>query len=298
MTLRIPKCLLVFLALRGILAASLPPPPLAEPYEHPAQDNVYYFVLTDRFEDGDPANNARGGGYDPTDPHAYHGGDLAGLQSRLDYLEALGVNALWVTPIFQNQAVQGSTSAYHGYWITDFLKVDPHLGTNGEFHDFVQDAQGTPFDDRDYAWDGTGDMFFPELDDAVSFPLRPYIPPQKQNLRNPAWLNDVTNYHNRGASTFSGENSLYGDFFGLDDLFTEKPEVVRGMIDIYSYWIEEYGMDGYRIDTVKHVNPEFWEAFAPAIRQTAIGAGRDHFFQFGEVYKGALLRPYGTPDAP
>jgi glycosidase len=297
---------------------------------------VYYFVLTDRFEDGDPANNARGGGYDPTDPHAYHGGDLAGLQSRLDYLEALGVNAIWVTPIFQNQAVQGSTSAYHGYWITDFLKVDPHLGTNGEFHGFVQEAQGrgmrvfldiitnhtadvnryytgsdtyvpkasapyldargTPFDDRDYAWDGRGDPFFPELDEAVSFPLRPYIPPQKQNLRNPGWLNDVTNYHNRGASTFFGENSLYGDFFGLDDLFTEKPEVVRGMIDIYSYWIEEYGVDGYRIDTVKHVNPEFWKAFAPAIRETAINAGRAHFYQFGEVFNfdPAFLSEFST----
>lgn len=310
----------------ALAAVSLPAssPPLAAPYEHPAQDHVYYFVLTDRFDDGDGSNNALGGGYDPADAHAYHGGDFAGLRNRLDYLEALGVNALWLTPIFQNQSVQGGTSSYHGYWITDFLNVDRHLGTNAEFRELVEDAQargmrifldiianhtadvnryyssntayvpkgavpykdasGTAFDDRDYAWNGTGEPWFPELDPATSFPLRAYIPAAKANLRNPAWLNDITNYHNRGDSTFSGENSLYGDFFGLDDLFTEKPEVVQGMIDIFSYWISEYGIDGFRIDTVKHVNQEFWQAFAPAVQAAAEAAGIGHFFQFGEVF--------------
>jgi glycosidase len=316
--------ILIFPLLAGSLLDALPAPPILEPYEHPAQDNVYYFVLTDRFDDGKPTNNTIGGGYDPTNPAAYHGGDFIGLQNRLDYLKGLGVNALWLTPIFKNQAVQGGTSAYHGYWITDFLNVDPHLGTNAEFRSLVEaahgrdirifldiitnhtadvnqyfgpgdayvskadapykDAQGVPFDDRDYAWNGLGEPFFPELDEATSFPLRPFIPREKENLRNPAWLNDVRNYHNRGASSFSGENSLYGDFFGLDDIFTEKPEVVQGMIDIYSYWIREYKVDGFRIDTVKHVNQEFWQAFGPAIQAAATESGTGHFFQFAEVF--------------
>ena len=59
------------------------------------------------------------------------------------------------------------------------------------------------------------------------------VPPDEQNVKVPAWLNDVSLYHNRGNTTFVGENSLYGDFFGLDDLFTEQPRVVDGMIDIY-----------------------------------------------------------------
>ena len=86
--------------------------------------------------------------------------------------------------------------------------------------------------------------------------------------RCPAWLNDPTMYHNRGTSTFSGENSEYGDFpsgnrSALDDLWTERPEVVQGMIDIYKTWVEQAGVDGFRIDTVKHVNMEFWQQFAP-----------------------------------
>ena len=81
----------------------------------------------------------------------------------------------------------------------------------------------------------------------------------------PAWLNDVTLYHNRGDTTFVGENSLYGDFFGLDDLFTEHPRVVHGMIDIYKTWIADFGVDGFRIDTMKHVNDEFWQQFGPEV---------------------------------
>ena len=82
-----------------------------------------------------------------------------------------------------------------------------------------------------------------------------------ETVKAPAWLNDPTMYHNRGDSTFAGENSVYGDFFGLDDLFTERPEVVDGMIDIYQTWVTEVGIDGFRIDTVKHVNMEFWQQF-------------------------------------
>ena len=91
-------------------------------------------------------------------------------------------------------------------------------------------------------------------------------------------------YHNRGDSTFVGENALYGDFFGLDDLFTERPEVVDGMIDIYSTWVTDVGIDGFRIDTVKHVNNEFWQEWAPALVQHAASEGIDDFFMFGEVF--------------
>ena len=120
-------------------------------------------------------------------------------------------------------------------------------------------ATGQPFDDRDYA----GTSAFPTLDPATSFPYTPVLDAGEQNLKVPAWLNDVTLYHNRGDTTFTGENSQYGDFFGLDDLFTEHPEVVDGMIDIYQTWVEDFGIDGFRIDTMKHVNDEFWQEFGP-----------------------------------
>ena len=142
------------------------------------------------------------------------------------------------------------------------------------------DADGLEFDDADYA--GSDD--FPELN-LQSFPYTPVFPTAADaTVKVPAWLNDRTMYHNRGNSTFVGENALYGDFFGLDDLFTERPEVVDGMIDIYSNWVTDVGIDGYRIDTVKHVNDEFWQEWAPALVQHAASEGIDDFFMFGEVF--------------
>src|ERR1700756_5505753 len=104
------------------------------------EDEVIYFVMPDRFENGDPSND-RGGlagdrlatGFDPTDTGFYHGGDLKGLTAKLGYLQGLGVTAVWLTPIFKNKAVQGppghESAGYHGYWITDFTRVDPHFGS-------------------------------------------------------------------------------------------------------------------------------------------------------------------------
>jgi len=157
-----------------------------------------------------------------------------------------------------------------------------------------RDADGLPFDDRDYA----GTDAFPSLDPAKSFPYTPVLPAGDENAKTPAWLNNPIYYHNRGNSQFAGENSLYGDFFGLDDLFTENPQVVDGMINIHKQWISEFGVDGFRIDTVKHVNPEFWRKFAPAILSYAQSVGKPDFFIFGEVFSGnEQLLSYYTTDS-
>ena len=118
------------------------------------------------------------------------------------------------------------------------------------------------------------------------------MPPGEEDVKNPAWLNDPLLYHNRGNTSFTGENSLYGDFFGLDDLWTERREVVEGMVDIYSFWIEEFGVDGFRIDTTKHVNMEFWQAFGPDILDAAEARGIDDFFAFGEVFDQQFGSPF------
>ncbi|MCO5309890.1 MAG: pullulanase-type alpha-1,6-glucosidase, partial [Austwickia sp.] len=143
-------------------------------------------------------------------------------------------------------------------------------------------ADGTPFDDADYASSAT----FPDLDPATSFP---YVPTWRTaadaTVKVPAWLNDPTMYHHRGNSTWTGESVTYGDFVGLDDLFTERPEVVEGMIEIYAAWART-GIDGFRIDTMKHVNLAFWQRFSPAVLAAARAAGNSEFFMFGEVYDG------------
>lgn len=110
-----------------------------------------------------------------------------------------------------------------------------------------------------------------------------YIPKGEEHVKVPDWLNNPIYYHNRGVSTFKGESSTMGDFFGLDDVYTENPRVVQGMIDIYSAWIDKYHIDGFRIDTEKHVNPEFWQKFVPAILARANADGIPNFHIFGEV---------------
>jgi pullulanase-type alpha-1,6-glucosidase len=295
--------------------------------DQPADSEQYYFVLPDRFANGDKSND-KGGlkgdrlstGYDPTDKGFYHGGDLKGVMDRLDYIQGLGTTAIWLAPVFKNNPVQGTgadvSAGYHGYWITDFTQVDPHFGTNADLKKLVKlahqrgmkifldiivnhtadviqyaedsytyvdketspytDREGQPFEDANYA----NSSRFPDTDQ-TSFPYTPIFPSEKdKKAKTPAWLNDVNMYHNRGNSTFAGENSEYGDFYGLDDLWTERPEVVKGMTKIYADWVKNTGIDGYRLDTVKHTNLEFWPQFAQGIEKAA---GKD-FFMFGEVY--------------
>jgi glycosidase len=288
----------------------------------PVTDQNFYFVMADRFENGDTANDNGDlppgtgygqSGFDPTGKGWYHGGDLKGLTEKLDYIKGLGTTAIWLTPSFKNKAVQPEdrSAGYHGYWITDFTRIDPHLGTNADLRALVDAAHargikvyfdiitnhtadvikyteggrmpyvskdrspyrtagGTPFDDRDFA----GGTFFPDL---------PCVPDAERDSKVPAWLNDVSLYHNRGDTTFSGENSQYGDFFGLDDLFTENPRVVDGMIEIYKTWIHDFRIDGFRMDTMKHVDDAFWLRFAPEIEAYARSQGIPDFYMFGEV---------------
>jgi glycosidase len=110
------------------------------------------------------------------------------------------------------------------------------------------------------------------------------VPPGQEHVKVPEWLNDPIYYHNRGNSTFHGESSTMGDFGGLDDVMTENPRVVRGFIEIFGNWIDQYGIDGFRIDTAQHFNPEFWQRFVPAMQARAAARGIPHFHIFGEVF--------------
>ena len=115
------------------------------------------------------------------------------------------------------------------------------------------------------------------------FAYEVFVPAAEAKVKVPEWLNDPLWYHNRGNSTFSGESTTMGDFVGLDDLMTENPRVVQGFIEIYGQWIDEFGVDGFRIDTARHVNPEFWKTFAPAMLTQAKARGIPNFHIFGEV---------------
>ena len=124
----------------NFIALALCLPAVAGPVLHrPSpdwRDQVLYFALTDRFDDGDPRNNDQGAGeYDPARRSHYSGGDLAGLTRRLDYMRGLGATGLWLTPPVANQWLDaaGGYTGYHGYWAEHFMRVDPHLGTLADY---------------------------------------------------------------------------------------------------------------------------------------------------------------------
>ncbi|MEW1887876.1 pullulanase-type alpha-1,6-glucosidase [Streptomyces sp. NPDC085659] len=305
----------------------------AQATRHDLTREQFYFVMPDRFANGDTRND-RGGltgsrletGYDPTDKGFYQGGDLKGLTDRLDYIKDLGTTAIWLAPIFKNRPVQGTgkdaSAGYHGYWITDFTQVDPHFGTNADltklidkahrkgmkvFFDVITNhtADTVDYAEKTYGYRSKG--AYPYLDrdgrpfddaagmaktDADSFPYKPV----SGGGKTPSWLNDPTMYHNRGDSTYAGESTTYGDFSGLDDLWTERPEVVSGMEKIYEKWVRDFDIDGFRIDTVKHVDMDFWTQWATALDAYAAKHGRKDFFMFGEVYSSdtAVTSPYVT----
>ncbi|WP_345800645.1 pullulanase-type alpha-1,6-glucosidase [Microbacterium sp. AZCO] len=313
---------------------------VAAPARQAGSGQQFYFVMTDRFANGDASNDTGGltgdrltTGFDPTSTGFYNGGDIEGLQQNLDYISGLGTSAIWLTPSFKNKPVQGSgadvSAGYHGYWITDFTQIDPHLGTNQQLQDFIaaahakgikvyfdiitnhtadvisyqqgtnayvdqktspyKDADGNAFDPATYA----GTDSFPAMDPATSFPYTPVIADAEKNVKVPAWLNDPTLYHNRGDSTWAGESVTYGDFVGLDDIMTENPKVVNGFVDVYDTWID-LGIDGFRIDTAKHVNFEFWQKWTTKVLDYAHSHGKPDFFMFGEVYDAdpTKLAPY------
>ncbi|WP_282205551.1 pullulanase-type alpha-1,6-glucosidase [Kitasatospora fiedleri] len=226
-----------------------------------------------------------------------------------------------------------ASAGYHGYWITDFTQVDPHFGTNAQlkelidkahkrgikvFFDVITNHTADVIDYAEQTHDYRSEGAYPTLDadgrpvdetaiaDARaqwpnttkdSFPYTPVLPTgAAATAKTPSWLNDPSLYHNRGDSTFVGESATEGDFSGLDDLDTQNPKVVAGMERIYQQWVAETGVDGFRIDTVKHVNLAFWEQWAPALKQFAAKQGNKKFFMFGEVYSGdpAVTSPYVT----
>ncbi len=316
--------------------------------DRPPEDEVVYFVLPDRFANGDEANDLGGyeddrlvSGFDPTHKGFFHGGDLAGLTAKLDYLEGMGITAIWFAPIFKNKPVQGpsgdESAGYHGYWVTDFTIIDPHFGTNEEFKAFVDAAHGRGMkvymdiitnhtadviryaegDETGYKYRSVADFPYSRklgpdgaainegfLGDEVQtddnfakltdsgYAYTPVVPEAERDVKVPAWLNDPQFYHNRGDTTFSGESSRYGDFVGLDDLFTAHPRVLSGMTEIYGNWIKDFGIDGFRIDTARHVNPEFWQSFVPAMLEIADAEGIPNFHIFGEVYKDSADNGY------
>lgn len=261
-------------------------PPVETPKVGLAKDLIY-FVLPDRYLNGDTTNDNYPG-FNPKDTAFFHGGDLKGLtgtclpgDNGLARIKSLGFTAVWLTPLVVQAKATPYSAGYHGYWGVDFLNVDPHLGTKQDLLAFVACAKTLKLKViLDIVTNHTADVI--KYDDRTA-----YIPTESINLKNPSWLNDLSNYHNVGAMGdcwSDGPCIQYGDFFGLDDIATEKEVVYKGWADVYGQWIKDFGLSGFRVDTARHVDDEFFKNWSPLINAQAKEAGIENFTTFGEVY--------------
>ncbi len=273
---------------------------LARPVERPplASQRIY-FVMPDRYANGDPSND-RGGltgprdvtGYDPADVGYYHGGDFAGLTGDctgprgLARIKDLGFTSIWVTPPYRQKSVQGDSAGYHGYWALGLDEIDPHLGTEAEFAAFVDCAHRLELKViLDVVVNHTADVIqLPSYE--YGPPKTPFVPPAERGAKSPAWLNDTSNYHNRGNldGNCPAECVELGDFAGLDDLATEQADVRAGLAEVFAGWVRRYRIDGFRVDTARHVEPGFFAEWVPKIHAAAREAGVPDFQLFGEAF--------------
>lgn len=250
---------------------SVPSAPAVAP--RPWADEVLYFVVVDRFADGDPTNNLN---VDTKAAGTFHGGDFKGLREQLDELSSLGVTALWITPVVKQ--IEGFVTGagfpdwgYHGYWADDFHAVDPHFGSEAELKALVDDCHAR----------GIRVL----LDVVYNHPG--YLSRYQQDPQTRDWL--------RTEETGTcGQDDVTACVSGLPDFKTERPEVAQYLLDAQLAWGKRLGLDGFRLDTVKHVDHAFWQEHR---RRTRAELGPD-FYLLGEVWGGdrESLEPWFSTD--
>ena len=236
---------------------------------------VIYFAVTDRFFDGDASNNdAYGvGDYNVGEKggSSYHGGDFAGLNQKLDYLKDLGVNTIWITPIVENitedqhdNETDTATYGYHGYWASDFTKLNKHLGKEQQFKALLDAAHSKGMKIMvdvvlNHAGYGREDYFNSILTDADGNSI--------------SMIRDSSN-------TISGDDK-YDSLSDLPDFVTENKAVTDQLVAWQTEWMSKYNIDYYRVDTVKHVETTTWAAFKNSLTEV-----NPDFKMIGE-YSGA-----------
>lgn len=279
----LPRFAPLFLAVTLALAAPGPAEALT-PSPADWRDIVIYQVLTDRFADGNPANNAVEGSYDPAAGDRIHGGDFAGLTSKLDYIRQLGANGIWISPVVLN-----ANAEYHGYAARDFFSIAPHFGTLAELRalvdaahargmvvilDVVVNHMGDLIDSGDPGWP------------AYQYPGTYALRWRNASRRHAGFFDDLSRFHAHGEiGDYSDPEQILGELFSLDDLKTEDPAVRAKLVEAAGYLIDSTDCDGFRLDTAKHVDMPFWDEWAPAVHAHAAARGKASFFLYGEAFE-------------
>lgn len=257
-----------------------------------------YQIMTDRFNDGDPSNNTANGVYDPTNPSAIHGGDFVGIRQQLDYIEELGITAIWISP------VQFSVNAYHAYAPTDFNRIETHFGSLQELRELIDDCHSRGiYVIVDIVINHMADLIGSDDPGFPAFNWNGYnLKWWDPNRRHAPPFDDLSRFHNFGEIDDYNDpwKVLYGEFNpgGLDDIKTSDPQVRQDMIRIFKALIDATDADGFRVDAVKHVEEGFFAEFMPAIYGHAAYRGKENFLIFGESIDGndVTLSRWTHPD--
>ncbi|BEU04417.1 alpha-amylase [Agarivorans sp. OAG1] len=272
------------------------------------QDQIIYFLMIDRFNNGDPSLSDQGQGeFDPSSDKKFSGGDLVGIADKLDYIQQLGATSVWLTPPVANQWWDNEQNygGYHGYWARDFQKVDEHFGDLTSYQDLAREIHGrNMYLIQDIVTNHVGNYFTYdqpwEYDSSLpcqGFRLIDSPLVEGQELPYPLNQNNC-NEDGSGIYHWTPSISDHNDpiqeknwqLSDLDDLNTAHPEVRAYLKESYRKWIREVGVDAFRIDTVKFVEHEFWTDFLHAndgVMAQAEQTGRSNFLTFGEVFESS-----------
>jgi len=261
------------------------------------REEFIYFLMVDRFHDeqrrAPVLQPNRSVGVQTHD--GFYGGKIKGITDHLDYIAGLGCTAIWLSPVFENNA-----GAYHGYNINNYLNIDPNFGTKQDLIDLVNAAHGfrrngQPWPMRvilDVVINHSGDNWAYPADDPYfyfndqQFPFgfwRRNDRPVPTDLRDPTW------YHRRGRiRNYDAYPEVeHGDIDTLKDYANDDDGigfmVINALIKAHCYWIREVDIDGFRVDAVKHMNAVACSRFCSNIREYAYSLGKRGFFLFGEV---------------
>nr|WP_321497893.1 alpha-amylase family glycosyl hydrolase [uncultured Methanolobus sp.] len=271
------------------------------------RDVFIYFLLVDRFDNNSNKSkpyvpSAKIQEQDISEGKKFQGGNIKGITRRLDYIKGLGASAIWLSPVFRNR--QDSDESYHGYGIQDFLKVDERFGTLEDLQELVKEAHSRdmyvildiiinhtgdnwayPDDYPYYYWkDAPGPFDFGNWR-AFSESSEPSAVMNENDAVWPQELQNPDCYKRRGQITDwnDAEQAVNGDFFTLKELDVRRPDVLDTLIKAYKYWIKTADIDGFRMDTVKHLESSSTAIFCNAIREYAKSIGKHNFFIFGEI---------------
>jgi glycosidase len=232
--------------------------------------DVLYLIMTDRFADGNPANNQPG--YNRAAARGWHGGDFAGIEQHLDYLQQLGVTALWTTPVASNGAMPES---YHGYAATDLYAVDTHFGSTEDYR-HLSDAMHA-----------RGMKLVIDLVPNHLGVQHPWVldPPA------PEWFHGTLQNHRSAQHDFyqlvdphaprQAWSAITTGWFtdAMPDLNQENPLVARYLIQNALWWVETANLDGIRLDTFPYVDRAFWQDFHATMHSVY-----PHLTTVGEIF--------------